>query len=151
MIVLDTDVLVVYHFFTKDPRHASTSRCMQTTKEELRGTTLYNLLELAGILSSAGKPDIGRKLIGKYAGSHDMHILYPLLYPRSPEIFFADYTAELLDIMERGLRYGDAKVLWVAEAHDAEKIITWNTRHYLKKTPLQVLTPDEYLAGHSAG
>jgi hypothetical protein len=51
--------------------------------------------------------------------------------------------------MDRGLRYGDAKILWVAEAHETDAVLTWNTRHYLKKTPIPVMTPEEYLAGHA--
>lgn len=144
MIVLDTDVLALHHFFTGDPRHASTSSFMERTKKTERGTTLYNLLEFAGVLSSAGKPDVARKLIEVYATASDMAILYPLLPTISPELFFADYTAELMDIMERGLRYGDAKILWVAEAHDASALVTWNTRHYVGKTRIGVITPEEF-------
>ena len=139
MIVLDTDVLAFFHFFTKDLRHGPTSLFMDKTRESERGTTLYNLLELAGILSSAGKPDIARKMVETYATASDMTL--------SPELFFADYTAELMDYMERGMRYGDAKILWVAEAHDASALVTWNVRHYQGKTPMEVLTPEDYQAG----
>lgn len=147
MIVLDTDVLALFHFFTKDPRHGTTSLFMDKTRERERGTTLYNLLELAGILSSAGKPDIARKMVETYATASDMTILYPLTGTLSPELFFADYTAELMDIMDRGMRYGDAKILWVAEAHDASALVTWNVRHYHEKTRMDVLTPQDYWAG----
>ena len=147
MIVLDTDVLAFFHFFTKDLRHGPTSLFMDKTRESERGTTLYNLLELAGILSSAGKPDIARKMVETYATASDMTILYPLTGTLSPELFFADYTAELMDYMERGMRYGDAKILWVAEAHDASALVTWNVRHYQGKTSMEVLTPEDYQAG----
>jgi predicted nucleic acid-binding protein len=145
MIVLDTDVLALHHFFATDPRHASTSAFMERTRTTGRGTTLYNLLEFAGILSSAGKPDVARKMIQVYATATDMTLLYPLLPASSPELFFADYTAELMDTMERGLRYGDAKILWVAEANDASALVTWNTRHYQGKTPVEIVTPEDYL------
>ncbi len=145
MIVLDTDVLALHHFFTTDPRSASTSAFMERSKNTERGTTLYNLLEFAGILSSAGKPDVARKMIEVYATASDMTLLYPVLPASSPEIFFADYTAELMDTMERGLRYGDAKILWVAEANDASALVTWNTRHYQGKTRIRVITPEEFL------
>lgn len=144
MIILDTDVLALYHFFTTDPRHTLTASFMEETRDAERGTTLYNLLELAGILSSAGKPDVARKMIETYATASDMTLLYPILSTNSPELFFADYTAELMDYMERGLRYGDAKILWVAESNEASTLITWNTRHYSGKTPMDVLTPEDY-------
>lgn len=120
---------------------------MEETRDAERGTTLYNLLELAGILSSAGEPDISRKMIETYATAADMTLLYPILSTNSPEIFFAGYTAELMDYMERGLCYGDAKLLWVAEANEASTLITWNTCHYQGKTPIQVITPEDYQKG----
>jgi len=145
VITLDTDVLALYHFFTTDPRHTLTASFMEETRDAERGTTLYNLLELAGILSSAGKPDVARKMIETYATASDMTLLYPILSTNSPELFFADYTAELMDYMERGLCYGDAKILWIAETNEASMLITWNTRHYSEKTPLTVMSPEEFL------
>jgi hypothetical protein len=55
----------------------------------------------------------------------------------------------MMDVMARGLRYGDAKVVWVAESNEASVLVTWNTRHYKDLTSLQVLTPDEILKGES--
>ncbi|MDH7509865.1 MAG: hypothetical protein QHH04_02345 [Methanolinea sp.] len=118
---------------------------MEATRAKDRGTTLYNLLELSGILCSAGKAGTARKLVETYAAASDMTILYPTLPTLSAELFFADYTAELMDVMERGLRYGDAKILWVAESNDASLLVTWNTRHYQDKTSLPVMIPAECL------
>ena len=149
MIVIDTDVLALYHFFVHDPRHDIAVSFMNETREQARGTTIYNLLELAGILAVAGKADLGKSLIGTYATAADMQVLFPRLSPLSPDAFWADYTGELVDMMTRGLRYGDAKVLWVAERNDASCLVTWNTRHYQDRTPLPVLTPAEVVTGES--
>lgn len=149
MIVIDTDVLALFHFFTRDPRHDIAVSFMKETGSQARGTTIYNLLELAGILSVAGKAELGRSLIGTYAAAADMQVLFPSLSPLSPEVFWADYTSGMMDVMARGLRYGDAKVVWVAESNEASVLVTWNTRHYKDLTSLQVLTPDEILKGES--
>ena len=149
MIVIDTDVLALYHFFTKDPRHDIAVSFMNETREQARGTTIYNLLELAGILAVAGKADLGKSLVETYATAADMQVLFPRLSPLSPDAFWADYTGELMDMMARGLRYGDAKVLWVAESNEASGLVTWNTRHYQGRTPLPVLTPAEVVSGES--
>ena len=149
MIVIDTDVLALYHFFVHDPRHEIAVSFMNETREQARGTTIYNLLELAGVLAVAGKAELGKSLIGTYATAADMQLLFPRLSPLSPDVFWADYTGELVDMMTRGLRYGDAKVLWVAERNDASCLVTWNARHFRDKTPLPVLTPAEVVTGES--
>jgi hypothetical protein len=147
VIVIDTDVLALYHFFVHDPRHEIAVSFMNETREQARGTTIYNLLELAGILAVAGKADLGKSLIGTYATASDMQVLFPRLSPLSPDAFWADYTGELVDMMTRGLRYGDAKVLWVAERNEASGLVTWNTRHYQDRTSLPVYTPEEIQRG----
>jgi hypothetical protein len=146
VIVIDTGVLALFHFFKKDPRHGVAVSFMKETGSGARGTTIYNLLELAGILSVAGKADLGRTLLSTYADAADMQVLFPPLSPLSPEVFWADYSSALIDVMGRGLRYGDAKVLWVAEGNEASCLVTWNTKHYAGRTSLAVLTPEEALA-----
>jgi len=149
VIVIDTDVLALYHFFVQDPRHEIAVSFMNETRKQARGTTIYNLLELAGILAVAGKADLGKSLVGTYATAADMQVLFPRPSSLSPDAFWADYTGDLVDMMARGLRYGDAKVLWVAERNDASCIVTWNTRLYRDRTPLPVLTPAEVVARES--
>ena len=52
---------------------------------------------------------------------------------------------ELRNIILRGVRYGDAKIIWVAESNECSQIITWNKRHYIGKTNIDVMNPREYL------
>ncbi len=150
MIALDTDVLAIYHLFTHDERFQATETFMEATGHLPRGTTLYNLMELAGILSAAGKAQAAKAIVETYARAADMKILYPTLALQTPELFWVEYCAQVMAVMERGLRYGDAKVIWVAESHDCSTLVTWNTAHYRDRTPLQVMTPAEYsVAGTS--
>lgn len=39
------------------------------------------------------------------------------------------------------MRLGDAVILWVAETCGCKTLVTWNTRHFIGKTDLRVLTP----------
>ena len=144
MIVIDTDVLAIYHLFTHDKRYGATKTFMESTSRQPRGTTLYNLMELAGIISSSGKAAAAKTIIETYARAADMKILYPLLPLKTPEHFWIEYCAQIMEVMGRGLRYGDAKNLWFVESHDCDTFVTWNAAHYHSRTPLQILTPAEY-------
>jgi len=57
-------------------------------------------------------------------------------------------NTKLMKIMRRGLRLGDAKIVWVGESNLSEALITWNTEHYKNKTSLKALTPEEWLKNH---
>ena len=144
MIVIDTDVLAIYHLFTHDRRYGATETFMGSTRRQPRSTTLYNLMELAGIISSSGKAAEAKTIIETYARAADMKILYPLLPLKTPEYFWIEYCAQIMEVMGRGLRYGDAKILWVAEVNECRVLITWNTGHYCKKTRIEVMTPEEF-------
>lgn len=144
MIAIDTDVLAIYHIFTHDQRYEVTKSFMKISSRHDRGTTVYNIMELAGIVSAAGKSAVAKRILEMYVGAGDMHILYPSLALQTPELFWVEYCARIMAVMERGIRYGDAKILWVVESHNCDTLITWNTAHYQTRTPLQVMTPTEY-------
>jgi len=144
VIAIDTDVLAIHHIFTHDRRYSSTELFMNHSSDDVRGTTLYNLMELAGIVSSAGKSAAAKKIIETYMTAKDMRILYPTLNLKTPELLWVEYCTRVMMVMERGVRYGDAKILWVTESHDCDALVTWNTAHYLTRTPLKIMTPVEY-------
>jgi hypothetical protein len=43
------------------------------------------------------------------------------------------------------MTFGDATLLREAERYDVETIVTWNTKDFIRRTPLTVLTPTAYL------
>ena len=141
MILFDSDVLAIYHFFTHDSRYEATRDCIDAFCKEEHAITIYNLLELAGIISSVGKVDLGKKIVTTYLNAADMKVLFPRGY-FSGDVFWEEYCSGIMDVIARGVRYGDAKILWVAELYDVSMIITWNTRHFTGKTKIPVKTPD---------
>jgi hypothetical protein len=54
MIAIDSDVLAIHHIFTGDARYLENARFMERSAKHERGVTIYNLLELCGIIASAG-------------------------------------------------------------------------------------------------
>ena len=143
MILCDTDVFAIYHFFTHDSRYPATRNFIENNENIKFCTTVYNLLELAGILASGGKGELGEKLFTTYLIAEDMEILFPKIGILSGEIFWEEYSRQVMDIMKRGVRYGDAKIIWLAEMHSVSHIVTWNIKHYAGKTSLPVLIPEE--------
>lgn len=141
MILLDSDVLAIYHFFTHDSRYQATRDCIDTFCKDDVALTIYNLLELAGILSSAGKADLGKKIVTKYLNAGDMRVLFPRKGYISGDVFWEEYCSGIMDVIARGIRYGDAKIIWVAELYDVSMIITWNVRHFTGKTSIPIKTP----------
>jgi hypothetical protein len=145
VVAIDTDVLSVYHIFQRDPRFKITSLFMEESREIERGVGIFNLLELCGVMATAGQIKRALRLLKEYHQRSDVKMLYPAVVLISEEEFWAQLNAEVTSRIERGMRFGDAAILWTLEANECELLITWNTKHFAGKTAINVQTPEEWL------
>lgn len=145
MISIDTDVLGVYHVFTRDARYPTAATFMEKSRIVERGITVFNLHELCGILATMWRQSEARTLFHEYLGASDIEILYPRLKCATLAEYWGEQDEELLARIERGLRLGDAAILWAVESNACEVFVTWNTKHYSSKTGVKVQTPEEWL------
>lgn len=143
MLAIDTDVLAIYQFLRRDRRATDTVAFMQQTAQRPRGVSIYNLLELCGLAESHSQS--GRGVFQQYTTALDIEILYPPVILTSKEAYWQTHNEALLSRIERGMRLGDAVILWVAETCGCEALVTWNTRHFVGKSELLALTPVEWL------
>ena len=86
-----------------------------------------------------------------YLAAANTHLLYPPVELDSTEDFWARQNAELLGRIRRGLRLGDAAILWTVEATGCEALITWNVKHYHGKTEVPVVTPETWVSRTTDG
>ncbi len=146
MIAVDTDVLALRHILKRDERHTVTARLVEQAQESGCGVPIFSLLELCGLIATASESNQAIRLFEMYLASASTPLLYPPVELRSPHQFWAHQNAALLERIHRGLRLGDAAVLWAVEATGCDTLVTWNTRHYLGKTSVSVQTPESWLS-----
>ena len=149
MIGIDTDVLGIYHIFTGDPRYPAARSFIMKSEAFPRGVAIFSLLELCGLMATAEQPGEARMLFKEYLASETITVLYPRVEVELPERFWARLSAELLRMIERRMRLGDAAILWTIESNACEVLVTWNTKHYKGKTGVKVQTPEEWLLEQS--
>ena len=146
MIAIDTDVLAIYHIFHNDHRYEATKDFFYRAMGQTKAVTIFNLLELCGILATATRKEDSVTVFHKYLTAEKIEILFPKLSARSEKDFWSTLVSECFSRIQKGLRLGDAVILWALETNNnIDSIITWNTKHFIKKTPLKVLTPSEFL------
>lgn len=145
MIAVDTDVLVIARVFTDDPRHVVTTDFLARHAQQGYGVPIFSLLELCGVMATAKQTSAAIQLLEEYLTSTIVEVLYPPIILESPTIFWADQNAELMKRIKRGMRLGDAAILWTVESTACEALITWNVKHYRHKTTLTVQTPADWL------
>jgi hypothetical protein len=148
VIVLDTDVLVIYHFFQNDPRYNATRLLFEKVAAETKGVTIFNLLELSGIIAGADKLKLSKNLFEQYNESEDIRILSPRMIAGTvnEDVFWRSVVSGCFTYIQKGMRLGDAVILWTLETNqEVDTFITWNTKHFRDKTPIKILTPSDFL------
>lgn len=109
---------------------------------ETKAVTIFNLLELCGILAAAMRKQDSEMVLHKYLDAEDIAVIFPPLLPQLERDFWASLVSECFSRIQRGLRLRDASILWALETNDnIDTIVIWNTKHFIGKTPLKVLTP----------
>jgi hypothetical protein len=149
MIAVDTDVLVIHHVFKDDPRFAATADFLNRHAPQGYSVPIFSLLELCGIIATARQPQEALLLLEEYLTSPTVQVLYPPMAWENATALWAHQNAELMKRIQRGMRLGDAAILWTVESTACDALVTWNTKHYRQKTPLKVQTPEEWLKANS--
>lgn len=146
MIALDSDLLAILHIFNRDARFETTKLFFQKIKGQSKAITIFTLLELCGIVAtSTGKEDAS-EIYHEYISSSDAVIIFPNPSPEEPDSFWASLVSECFSRIQKGMRLGDAVILWTLETNpEIDTFVTWNTKHFIDKTPLKILTPSEFL------
>ncbi len=140
MIVIDTDVLAVYYIYKWDKRYPIAKRVLEEDLGFSKATTIVNVLELSGIMALAQNNAKARKLF------RELHSRLRILYWRSwPSQSL--WVATLLKLLQRKLSLGDALVAWIVDeyAGEIDYLVTWNTKHFKGKVPVEVIEPKTLL------
>lgn len=145
MIALDTDVLAIYHIFNNDPRYEDTKTLFQKIDDDVKAVTIFNLLELCGILSTARRLEDSKRLFHRYLTAEDVKIIFPEPTVSKEKNLWPVLVSETLTRIHRGMRLGDSTILWTLETNvNIKSFITWNTKHFAGKTPINILTPSQF-------
>jgi len=141
MIVVDTNVFVIDLRYRRDPLYRINRHFLDRLAEDGSGaTTLFNLLELAGILSFNLNEKQVLDLLSLFPSRYGIAILPPLdlesSLPRMPQGAIARRIASRC-------AFGDALVLEAAEryAPKSSRFITWDADHFTTRSTMKVMTP----------
>ena len=141
MILVDSDVFLIDLRYQRDQRFAENRAFLDRLAISGQGaTTIYNLLEVCGVLSfNLNRPQL-RELYTHFARRFHIRVV-PNAEPRQRMPSFR--VGDILSIVERRVSFGDALVFALLEAQRAEDttFVTWNARHFRGRTEVDVREP----------
>jgi predicted nucleic acid-binding protein len=146
VILVDTNVFVIELRYHRDPLFPVNRRFLRRLSEDGTGaTTLFNVLELAGILSFNLNEAQLLNLLALFPERYAVAILPPLdLQSMLPQISQGAIARRIA----RRCAFGDALILEAAEryAPSGSCFVTWDSEHFTGRTALRVMTPKRALA-----
>jgi hypothetical protein len=143
-VFIDSGPFVLALSFPGDARTPLTQRFLERVRATGRAWTgLPNVLETAGAISFHAGPDRVAWLVTTFSRAFGVGV-----WPRSATRLDVPLD-ELVERLGRGMKLGDALVLWAAETCKPamSTFVTWNARHFQHKTDLAILTPQQWLRG----
>lgn len=144
-ISIDSDVILMDRLLPHDPRYATNAEFLRRAVARTVCVTIFNLLEICGVLSFHLPPARVGKLLADFHRMEGIAVLYPPATPRHTKDFIRRFISHIGERVLRQMHFGDAATLYVAEANRCTHLVTWNKRHFEGRTKLTVLTPEECL------
>jgi hypothetical protein len=149
MLAIDSDVFLIDCRYQRDPKYGVNRQFLDelAARQVERATTVFNVLEICGVLTYNLNPDQLRMFYAGFAKQYDVRVLAPQLPQRYGHQMIDLLAGRTLGVILRRVSFGDALALLTAESHsDVTTIVTWNASHFVGKTRCQVVTPQAWLA-----
>jgi hypothetical protein len=145
LTVIDTPIFVIDLRYRRDRNFAANRSFLDRMTEDGRGaTTIYNLLEVCGILSFNLNAKQLKELFHYFPQHYRVDVL-PHSTLESP--LPAHKTGDLFEIISMKAAFGDALILGAVEKYipGAARFVSWNAQHFRGRLSVPVLTPKEFL------
>ena len=148
MLLIDSDVFVIDRRYRKDAKYRTNKNFLDFVHEEEKYTTIFNLLEITGILSyNLSTSDIERFYYA-FPNYYKINIISPVTNTLSADSFMSDLTNDIHEIIKKKVNFGDSLILKTAIDNRINTYVGWNIRHFKEKAKMIFYTPIDYLEAH---
>ena len=145
MDLLDSNIFSVDRFFPRDSLYSQNKSFVEKL-DSIDAAISFTLLEVCGAASFRLSVD---ELSAWLAAMYPVYVLdVHGVRTTDCEAWRSTFMEEATANIAKKMTFGDAVLLWEAENYDAEAIITWNTKDFVRRTRLTVLSPTAFLRQH---
>jgi hypothetical protein len=151
VVAIDSDVFIIDRRYSRDGRYAANRLFLDRVREAAppHVTTILNVFEVCGVLSFNLGTAALQTLHEGFGAKYGVVILQPVVGWRVGIRVVNRLLERTWVFIARKMAFRDAFVISTLEQHPAVgMLVTWNARHFVGKTRLNVVTPEEYLAAH---
>lgn len=144
-VFIDSDIFVRDLRYPRDQRSQINRRFLEQVRaKKIRAvTSIFNLLEVCGILSFNLSAD---QLMGLYA-DFCQHYNIQLLFPADPNADLLYKIPEIFVQIQKKQSLGDAQIAYVVQRFQDQLtcFVSWNASHFQDKLAIPSKTPEEFI------
>ena len=148
MDLLDSNIFIVDRFFPRDSLYSQNKSFVEKL-DSIDAAISFTLLEVCGAASFRLSVDELSAWLFTFGAMYPVYVLdVHGVRTTDCEAWWSTFMEEATANIAKKMTFGDAVLLWEAENYDAEAIITWNTKDFVRRTRLTVLSPTAFLRQH---
>jgi hypothetical protein len=110
------------------------------------GISIYNLLEICGLASFNLSQEELARWFYYFDQLYGIKVIFPKNLERTAWQFFEELLNGMYKLFSKKMTFIDATTLLIAEEYEVSHIITWNKKHFEKRTQIPLMTPEDFLA-----
>jgi predicted nucleic acid-binding protein len=149
MVLLDSNIFIVDRFFPRDSLYSQNKTFVEKLDSIDAAISSFTLLEVCGAASFRLSVDELSAWLFTFGAMYPVYVLdVHGVRTNDCEAWWSTFMEEAAANIAKKMTFGDAVLLREAENYDAEAIITWNTKDFIRRTRLTVLSPTAFLRQH---
>ena len=146
MVLLDSNIFIVDRFFPRDSLYSQNKTFVEKLDSIDAAISSFTLLEVCGAASFRLSVDELSAWLFTFGAMYPVYVLdVHGVRTNDCEAWWSTFMEEAAANIAKQMTFGDAVLLREAENYDAEAIITWNTKDFIRRTRLTVLSPTAFL------
>ena len=146
MILLDSNLFIIDRFFHHDALYSQSHAFIERLAEFEAAVSIFTLLEICGVASFNLSTRELEHWLYQFPAVYPVFVLDPFdIAAQSAAAWMRIFLSEMAENIAQKMTFGDAMLLREAEKYRVEALVTWNTKDFLHRTRLPILTPASYL------
>ena len=151
MVFVDSNVFSVDRFYPRDALYSQNRSFIERFPSLDAAVSILTLLEVCGAASHRLSTNELDSWLFRFDTIYPVYVVNVHgLGQKEAEAWWHSFVREVAANIAKKMSFGDALLLREAESYQVEAIVTWNTKDFIRRTRLDVLTPTGFLRQHGS-
>ena len=149
MVLVDSNVFIVDRFYPRDAVYSQNRNFIEELPTLDAAVSILTLLELCGAASHRLSNTELESWLYRFGAIYPVNVINVHgLTGADSEVWWHNFLEEIATNIAKEMTLGDSLILREAERYNVEAMVTWNTKDFIRRTTLTILTPTAYLRHH---